>query len=107
MIKAVCIVVLVVCVGFFIFSLFNAINVSKKNKATDEITRKVFMASVLKEQKLAEHDSNESSSTLFTKQTNSLTPENKNELYDEYDDDPLEEVGEGQHLSDFLKRNDD
>ena len=44
MLKAVCIFVLIVCVGALIWSIINTIRTQKKNKATDEANRMIFMS---------------------------------------------------------------
>lgn len=44
MLKAVCIFVLIVCIGALIWSIINTIRTQKKNKATDEANRIIFMS---------------------------------------------------------------
>lgn len=49
MLKGICIIVICACVGAMIYSIVNAISVSKRNKAADEATRQLFLAKMAKE----------------------------------------------------------
>lgn len=44
MLKAICIIVLITCVGTMIYSIINAIKINKENKAKDEENARIFMA---------------------------------------------------------------
>ena len=59
MFKAICVIVIVVFIGLMVFSITNAIRVSKRNKVADEIHRRTFMSQIEKEKDERENGSKE------------------------------------------------
>lgn len=46
MLKAVCVVVLLICIGAIVWSVINAIRTSKRNKESEERNRVIFMSQI-------------------------------------------------------------
>ena len=102
LLKGTLIVVLIACVGVMIYSVINAISVSKRNKAKDEATREIFLAKIQKERENAEE--RPITASKFTKEPVNFVPAKPKELdYDKVDDDIEESVVSDKHLKDFFK----
>ena len=103
--KGVCIVVLVVCVCMMIFSIYNAIQTSRRNKAADETTRKIFMAK-LQSEKNGTPISNEAAqkTSVYLKQPLVTIEQEKPKSlnYDEYEEDLDLNVHSDKSLKDFF-----
>ena len=98
MLKGICIVVIIVCVGIMGYSIVNAIVTSKRNKATDEATRQIFLAKIKQAQdaKFADIKKEDSQKIDFE-------PDRPREInYDEYVDLNPQDKAEGKSLKDFF-----
>ena len=106
LLKGVCTIILVVCVGLMIYSIYNAIATSKKNKATDEATRKIFMAKLQRENggMQAASDAAQKTSAYLKQPLTTVEADKPKSLnYDEYEDDVDVDNSDGRNLKDFFK----
>jgi type II secretory pathway pseudopilin PulG len=100
--KVVCIIVLAVCAGVMIYSFASAIHTSKKNKQTDEATRKIFMAQMAQNTKNLANS--EPSNSMFKQPTITITPSRPTQLdYDKFEQDE-ETVDTSKSITDFFKK---
>ena len=103
MLKGVCIIVLIVCVCVMIYTIWNAINTAKRNKATDEASQKIFLAKMKQVQNANNSDASAAIAQKVLKQPLNIEPEKPKELnYDEYEDDSEEIVPSDKGLKDFF-----
>jgi hypothetical protein len=113
MLKTICIVVLIVCLGAMAYSVWSAINTMKKNKATDEATRRLFIAKMQQEQanrgnNIPDNVDVENVEKLWATQVaqKQQTPQAPAEAldYDHYVDyDPIDVDLNGQNMRDFYQ----
>ena len=102
MLKGICIIVIVVCVGLMTYTTWNAIRTAKKNKRADETTRQMFLSQVgkLQDSKSTNSD-NIAKKTL--KQPLNLGEEKHTELNYEPLDSNLLDIPSDKTLKDFFK----
>jgi hypothetical protein len=104
MLKGVCVIVLVVCVGVMIYTILNAINTAKKNKATDEASRRIFLAQMQTSKNTNSTESSHGTQKIL-KQPFSFEPAKPKEInYDEFEDDVESVDLGGKGLKDFFKQ---
>lgn len=97
--KGVFIIIIITCVGLMIYSVINAINVSKRNKATDEAARKIFLANI--ENEVNNQSSRDADELLFDHKQN-INSKTEELNYDEVEQINLEENSDGKTLKDFF-----
>ena len=100
--KIICTIVLAVCVCIMIYSIVNAINTSKRNKQTDEATRKMFIAQMAQNTKNVTTD--EQPKAAF-KHPTTIKPSRPKQLdYDKFEvDEEATDIGD-QSLTDFFHK---
>lgn len=97
-------IVLIVCVGVMIYSIINAINTNKRNKATDETTRKIFLAKMQQSQNVNREFIPIQPVAVEPKRPDPIIPQEKRALdYDKYEEDEIDtEAIAGKGLKDFF-----
>ena len=103
LLKTMCIIILAGCLGLMIYCIINAINTARKNKRTDEATRKMFMTQMAQNAKNI--SPNATSNPMFKQQLKEITPSRPTKLdYDKFEaDEEQVDVG-GKSLNDFFKQ---
>lgn len=95
-------IVLFVCVGVMIYSIIHAIQTSKKNKAADEASRKMFLAKMHQTQDF-DHD-HATTQVSYNPIKPIVEVEHKSLDYEKYDEDEIDvQAIQGKGLKDFLK----
>lgn len=104
MLKAICILTLLVTIGFMGYLTYNAIQTNRRNKAKSETHSRIFMAQIEKE--LREKEANGTMNNVqktAPKYPLIITPEEPKALnYDEYTDDVDLSAANGKTLKDFF-----
>lgn len=105
MLKGVCIIVIIVCVTVMIYTIINAINTAKRNKATDEATRRIFLAKIQQSQNTTDFNQQPTVAQNVLKQPFSFEAEKPHALnYDEFENDAETLVDNDKGLKDFFKK---
>lgn len=106
MLTGICIIILVVCVCVMGYSIINAILTSKRNKATDEATRQIFLAKIKQSQDAKFAETHPEMSQAIKENKIDFEPDRPKAInYDEYVDlTPSEDDAtiEGKSLKDFF-----
>ena len=107
--KELCIIVVLVCICLCVWSIFNAINTNKKNKAADEMSAKLFMADVEKDlknktERVIKADSVAKSTTPLARfeTITPVKPVTKELNYDLYEEEEIPENIKNKSLKDFF-----
>jgi heme/copper-type cytochrome/quinol oxidase subunit 2 len=105
MLKGVCIIILIVCIGVMMYSICHAIRTARQNKATDELSRQIFLAKINQAQN-ANNKSNVVAKKVL-KQPFNFEQEKPKELdYDKIDEDNDIVIPSDKTLKDFFKKQD-
>jgi hypothetical protein len=101
--KVICTIVLAICVGVMIYSFVSAISTSKKNKKTDEATRKLFMAQMTQNTKKTTSDMGVGS--ILKQPLTEIMPSKPKALdYDKFESDEEQMSIGNKSLNDFFKK---
>lgn len=104
LLKIICICVLLVCIALLIYSIVNAIITTKKNKAADEMSAKIFMEKVNREIGQQTERVIKPDPIPISERENKIK-EKKSLNYDIYEEDVIPEEVNGKSLKDFYSAN--
>lgn len=102
--KSILIVLIIISLGIIAYGIFNAIAVNKRNKATDEATRKIFLAKMNKEIEANKKNANADDQSQVSRPLIAKNETMQSLNYDEYEDDVDLSVVEGVSLKDFFEK---
>ena len=102
--KAICVIVMIVCVCVMIYSIVNAIMVTKKNKDTDAATRRIFLARMGQTDKIGQHELK--MNPVLRQPLSEIEPNKPKPLnYDEFEAvDGIDENSSGKSLNEFYQK---
>jgi hypothetical protein len=105
----ICVVVLIVCLVVMVYCIISAIKTAKRNKAKDEISRKIFMAKMQQAQANTSGDApTKTTKQLWAKEPETIVSSKPKALnYDDYIDDVAQDdaIANGASLKDFFNPN--